>query len=224
METYYALYFAALLLPMIASLYIHVTYNKYKGIRNFIGKTGFEVAREMLDRHGLGHVYVIESPGELTDAYDSSRKTVRLSTEVFHGTSVAALAVAAHECGHAIQDKENYSWMTIRSFLFPIVSIGTKIAYVILIISIFLSSLDFAMVAFIMILLSLVFEVVTLPVEFDASKRAKEYLRSNGIIDGMEANGVDAMLNSAAFTYVAAVLSSLLELLRILMILNNRRD
>ena len=218
------LYLLAFIIPVIASFRVTATYRKYKKENNSMGKTGFEVAREMLDRNGLSNIYIVENPGELTDCYDPKRKTVRLSTDVFHGTSIASLAVAAHECGHAIQDKESYSWMRIRSAFFPIVNIGTKIAYVVLIISLFLSSFDMFIAAFVMVLLSLIFELVTLPVEFDASKRAKEYLSSNGYLDSADETGVAKVLNAAAWTYVAAVISSLLEMLRLLLIMNSRRD
>lgn len=218
------LYLLAFIIPLIASFRVTATYRKYQKEHNSMGKTGFEVAREMLDRNGLSNIYIVENPGELTDCYDSKRKTVKLSTDVFHGTSIASLAVAAHECGHAIQDKESYSWMRIRSAFFPIVNIGTKIAYVVLIISLFLSSFDMFIAAFVMVLLSLIFELVTLPVEFDASNRAKEYLSSNGYLDPADEKGVAKVLSAAAWTYVAAVISSLLEMLRLLLIMNSRRD
>ena len=218
------LFLLALIIPLWASIKVNMTVKKYKKVQNSVGKSGFEVAREMLDQNGLSHIYIVENPGNLTDHYDSKRKTVRLSTDVFHGTSVTALAVAAHECGHAIQDKENYFWMTIRSLIYPIVNIGTKIAYVVLVISLFLSSWDMFVAAFVMVLLSLVFELITLPVEFDASKRAKAYLNNTGYVNEREAKGVSKVLSSAAWTYVAAVISSLLEMLRLLLIMSNRRD
>lgn len=218
------LYLIALIIPIIASIRVHSVTKKYKKHRNNRGLTGFDVAREMLDRNGLSNIYVVEQPGDLTDHYDSSRKTIRLSTDVFHGDSITALAVAAHECGHAIQDKEDYSWMRIRSAFFPILNVGTKIAYVVLLISIFLSSWGMLYASIGMVGLSLIFEIITLPVEFDASKRAKAYLSDNGLIDTVEEEDVKKVLDAAAWTYVAAVISSLLEMIRLLLILNDRRD
>ena len=218
------LYLLALIIPLIASFRVHSTYKKYKKVNNALGKSGFEVAREMLDQHGLNEVAIVDTPGELTDHYDPKAKMVRLSTEIYNGRTVSSLAIAAHECGHAIQDKEGYSWMKLRSAIFPVVNIGTKIAYVVLFVSLILSMFELFIAAFVIVLLSLVFEIITLPVEFDASKRAKKYLMEKGIVNNDEAKGVKKVLNTAAWTYVAAVISSLLEMLRLLLIMNDRRD
>ena len=158
----------------------------------------------------------------MSDHYDSRRKTVRLSTEVFHGTSVASVAIAAHECGHAIQDKEGYTWMKLRNIIFPIVNIGQRIAYIVMIIGLFLSYMDYVYAAIGFTFLGLLFELVTLPVEFDASKRAKDIILKDGMINDKEKKGVDAVLNSTALTYVAAVVSSMLEILYLFIQLNDR--
>ena len=184
--------------------------------------TGFDVARRILDENNLGEIYVVETKGTMSDHYDPRRKTVRLSTDVYHGTSISSLAIAAHECGHAIQDKEGYTWFKIRSMIFPIVNIGQKIAYVVMIIGLFLSYMNYVYAAIGFTFLGLLFELVTLPVEFDASKRAKSIVLSDGMISDSEKSGVDAVLNSTAFTYVAAVISSMLEMLYLLMQLNDR--
>ena len=184
--------------------------------------TGFDVARRILDENNLGEIYVVETKGTMSDHYDPIRKTVRLSTDVYHGTSISSLAIAAHECGHAIQDKEGYTWFKIRSMIFPIINIGQKIAYVVMIIGLFLSYLNYVYAAIGFTFLGLLFELVTLPVEFDASKRAKSIVLSDGMISDSEKSGVDAVLNSTAFTYVAAVISSMLEMLYLLMQLNDR--
>lgn len=223
MEDYSILiYLLVLIVPLIATLNIKITYAKYKKVKHLNGKSGFEVAREILDRNGLNDIYIIETRGELSDCYDSSRKTVKLSKDIFHGTSIAAVSVAAHECGHAIQDKEGYFWIRLRSIIFPIISFGQKIAYVFLLVGIFLSIFNFIYAAIILTILSLVFQIVTLPVEFDASKRANKLLYEYGIIDSTEKKGVKKMLGSAAMTYVAAVLSSLLELFYLLNRLDKR--
>ena len=211
-----------LIIPIYASIKVNVNYKKYKKVTNEKDLTGFDVARRILDEFGLGDIYVVETKGVMSDHYDSRRKTVRLSTEVFHGTSVASVAIAAHECGHAIQDKEGYTWMKLSSIIFPIVNIGQKIAYIVMIIGLFLSYMDYVYAAIGFTFLGLLFELVTLPVEFDASKRAKDIILKDGMINDKEKKGIDAVLNSAALTYVAAVVSSMLELLYLLIQLNDR--
>lgn len=211
-----------LIIPIYASIKVNVNYKKYKKVTNEKDLTGFDVARRILDENGLGDIYVVETKGVMSDHYDSRRKTVRLSTEVFHGTSVASVAIAAHECGHAIQDKEGYTWMKLRNIIFPIVNIGQKIAYVVMIIGLFLSYMDYVYAAIGFTFLGLLFELVTLPVEFDASKRAKDIILKDGMINDKEKKGVDAVLNSTALTYVAAVVSSMLEILYLFIQLNDR--
>ena len=211
-----------LIIPIYASIKVNLSYKKYVKIDNEKKLTGFEVARRILDENTLWEIYVVETKGTMSDHYDPRRKTVRLSTDVYHGTSISSLAIAAHECGHAIQDKEGYTWFKIRSMIFPIVNIGQKIAYVVMIIGLFLSYMNYVYAAIGFTFLGLLFELVTLPVEFDASKRAKSIVLSDGMISDNEKTGVDAVLNSAAFTYVAAVISSMLEILYLLMQLSDR--
>lgn len=211
-----------LIIPIYASLKVNLSYKKYVKIDNEKKLTGFDVARRILDENNLGEIYVVETKGTMSDHYDPGRKTVRLSTDVYHGTSISSLAIAAHECGHAIQDKEGYTWFKIRSMIFPIINIGQKIAYVVMIIGLFLSYMNYVYAAIGFTFLGLLFELVTLPVEFDASKRAKKIVLSDGMISDSEKSGVDAVLNSTAFTYVAAVISSMLEMLYLLMQLNDR--
>ena len=211
-----------LIIPIYASIKVNVNYKKYKKVTNEKDLTGFDVARRILDENGLGDIYVVETKGVMSDHYDSRRKTVRLSTEVFHGTSVASVAIAAHECGHAIQDKEGYTWMKLRNIIFPIVNIGQRIAYIVMIIGLFLSYMNYVYAAIGFTFLGLLFELVTLPVEFNASKRAKDIILKDGMINDKEKKGVDAVLNSTALTYVAAVVSSMLEILYLLIQLNDR--
>lgn len=211
-----------LIIPIYASIKVNLSYKKYVKIDNEKKLTGFDVARRILDENNLGEIYVVETKGTMSDHYDPRRKTVRLSTDVYHGTSISSLAIAAHECGHAIQDKEGYTWFKIRSMVFPIINIGQKIAYVVMIIGLFLSYMNYVYAAIGFTFLGLLFELVTLPVEFDASKRAKSIVLSDGMISDSEKTGVDAVLNSTAFTYVAAVISSMLEMLYLLMQLNDR--
>lgn len=210
------LYLAVLIIPIIAQINISSTYSKCRNIANSKGLCGQEVARKILDANGLDNVHIVEVRGNLTDHYDPNQKVVRLSTEVFHGESVASLAVAAHECGHAIQDKENYTWLRIRTFFVPIVNIITYSAYIMFFVSIFLQLIDLLLVAVASVLIGLIFQLITLPVEFNASDRALKQLNKLSLVTKEDSEGAGQMLKAAAWTYVAAVLSSLLNLLRLM--------
>lgn len=218
------LYLLILIFPIIASINIDSTYNKYKRAKNKSKLSGFEVARKILDENGLKDMYIVEVKGNLTDHYDPSQKVVRLSSDIFHGETIAAAAVAAHECGHAIQDKENYTFMKIRAFLVPIVNFATNMAYILFLISILLQMVDMLMVSIVVVFLSLIFQVVTLPVEFDASKRALKQLNDLKLLDKEEHEGSEKVLKAAAFTYIASVLSAILNLVRLLIYSDSRRD
>ncbi len=217
------LYLLALILPLIASININTVYTKYKSISNKKKISGFEAARKILDENGLKDMYIVEVRGELSDHYDSSQKVVRLSSSVFHGESVAAVAIAAHECGHAIQDKEDYTWMRFRAAIFPIVNFGTYMAYILLFISLLLQIVDLLMIAVVIVFLSLIFQLVTLPVEFDASKRALKMLTKYNLVSKEEHEGSEKVLKAAALTYVASVLSSILNLIRLLSLYSDDR-
>ena len=220
----FALYLLALIIPLIAQIYINICHDKYRKIENKNKITGFEVARKILDANGLKDIYIVETRGNLTDHYDPRRKTVKLSSEVFHGDSIVSMAVAAHECGHAIQDKEGYLFMKIRSFIFPIVSFGTKIAYVVLLIGLIADLMNLVWAGILLVGLGLLFQIVTLPVEINASKRAMIELENNvGAMD-RDIDGTKTMLTAAAMTYVAGVLSSALEILRLILIFSNNKD
>jgi len=221
---YIGLYLLILVIPLIASMNIKSTYKKYKKVDNKKKLSGFEVARKVLDANGLKDMYIVEVKGDLTDHYDPKQKVVRLSTDIFHGETIAAAAVAAHECGHAIQDKEGYSMMKLRSSLVPVVNFITYSAYIMFAISVIFQMFDLLMVSIVSVLFGLVFQIVTLPVEFDASKRALIQLKELNLVDNEEHQGTKKMLKSAALTYVAAVLSSLLNLLRLVMMYSNDRN
>lgn len=218
------LYFLAIIIPIAAQIYVSYTYNRFKKVKNDFGLTGFDVAKKILEVNGLEKLYVVETQGKLTDHYDSSRKTIRLSSEVYHEESIAALAIAAHECGHALQDKEGYFFLRLRAMIYPVVSIGTKFAYVLLIIGFLFELMNMIIVAIALYGLGLVFQLITLPVEFDASKRALNMLRSLHICNQVGDDGTGKMLRAAAFTYVAGVLSSALEIIRLITIFNRERD
>lgn len=211
-----------LLIPFLAQIGIISSYNKYKKIKNERQISGFEVAREILDKNGLEDIYVVETKGNLTDHYDPTKKVVRLSSEVFHGKTVASAAIAAHECGHAIQDKENYAFLRIRSAIFPIVNIATRISYYIIFIGFLLQALDLVYFGIALTALGLVFELVTLPVEFDASSRALKKIEEYQIVNSSEHAGAKSVLTAAALTYVAGVLASILQILRLLLIARNQ--
>lgn len=213
-----------LLIPAIAQTSISINYSNYKKQANSKGISGQEVARRILDENGLSNIYVVEVRGNLTDHYDSARKVVRLSSEVFHGETVAAAAIAAHECGHAIQDKENYFMLRLRSLIYPIVNIGTSLSYIIILLGIVFQALDLVYVGIALTGLGLIFQLVTLPVEFDASKRALKILEEDNIVEDSEHIGCKKVLTSAAMTYVAGVLSSALQILRLILIFSNDRD
>ncbi len=222
--SYIGIYLLILIIPLIASWHIKSTYKKYKKIENKNKLSGFEVARKVLDANGLKDMYIVEVHGELSDHYDPSQKVVRLSTDIFHGETIAAAAVAAHECGHAMQDKEGYKMMKLRSSLVPVVNFITYSAYIMFAISIIFQFFDLLMVSIVSVLFGLVFQIVTLPVEFNASSRALKQLKELELVDNKEHHGTEKMLKAAAFTYVAAVLSSLLNLLRLVMMYAGNRD
>jgi len=216
------LYILILVIPIIAQLRISSAYSKYKKQENSKGLSGFEVARKILDANGLDDIYVVETNGNLTDHYDPSRKVIKLSKDIFHGDTIAAASVAAHECGHAIQDKDSYTFMRIRSFLVPVVNLVSSFSWIVIIIGLFTEMFNIFVFGIGLISVTLVFQLVTLPVEFDASKRAKEELVKLNLIGDGENVGVKKMLDAAAMTYVASVLTSMLEILRLVLIFNDR--
>ena len=216
------LFIIGFIIVLYAQIKINSTYGKYKNIKLNKNITGQEVARMILDSNGMNNIHVVETQGELTDHYDPRRKVVRLSKQIFHDNAIASVAVAAHEVGHAIQDKEGYIFMKIRSILVPVVNFITYIGYIVAFISLLAGITGYLKVSIIIILAALLYQLVTLPVEFDASKRGREQLVKLGVIDGSEEKGVKKMLDAAAFTYVASFISSLLNLLRLIIMLRDR--
>ena len=207
---------------IFAQIKVKGTYSKYLGVKCKKDLAGCEVARKILDNAGLDKVHVVEVKGQLTDHYDPKQKVVRLSTDIFHGTSVASVAVAAHECGHAIQDKDGYSFMKIRASLVPMVNFVNKFGYLATIIGLIAGIFDIIIVGIVMLLATLLFQVVTLPVEFNASSRAKDIIRDLNLASESEQEGVEKMLSAAAFTYVAGVINTLFQLLRLLIRVRDR--
>lgn len=207
-----------ILIPLIAQVKISSSYNRYKKEKNTCKLTGQEVARRILDENGLQDIHIVEIKGELTDHYDPTRKVVRLSTDIFHGDTVAAAAVAAHECGHAIQDKENYTFLRIRSAIYPVVNVATSVSYYIILIGFLFQALKLVYLGIGLTCCGLLFQLVTLPVEFDASKRALNKLEKYHLLAEVEIEGAKNVLSAAALTYVAGVMASILQILRLLLI------
>jgi Zn-dependent membrane protease YugP len=205
-----------------AQLFLNNSYGKYKKVGNKKGLTGFEVARKILDENGLDKVYVVEAKGLLSDHYDPRRKVVRLSTEIFHGDSIASVSVAAHEAGHAIQDKEGYFYLKFRSFLVPFVNMGTKLGYFAILIGFITGAINMINLGIILLLSMLLFQIITLPVEFNASKRARLELGNHNLLEPKELDQSSNMLLAAALTYVASVLTTLLQILRLVILSRDR--
>ena len=221
----YTLVIIAFLITLVADIYLRTRYSKYKKVKVKSGMTGAEVAREILKSNGLEDVYVVETRGYLTDHYDPRAKVVRLSTDIYHGDSIASVSVAAHECGHAVQDKEGYFFLKFRSFLVPIVNFSTKFGYLAVLIGLIFGTMNLAWIGIILLVAILLFQLITLPVEFNASRRGKIFLSKLKVVDQSEKSMASSMLMAAAMTYVASLISTLLELLRlVLVVMSNDRD
>lgn len=211
---------------MIASARVKGTFNKYSQLRSMSGMNGAQVAQRVLQAAGIYDVQVRHVSGSLTDHYDPRTKTVNLSDPVYNATSVAALGVAAHECGHAIQLAKSYAPLSIRSALVPIANFGSMLAWPVILIGLLFNTRSSGLIIDIGILLfsaAVLFQLVTLPVEFDASRRALVMLRTQGILADDELRYTRRVLKSAALTYVASAAAAILQLLRIILITNGRR-
>jgi uncharacterized protein len=230
---YFAFIAPALLLSLWASFRTRSAFKKYSQVRTMRGLTGAQAAKAMLDRAGIYDVRVVPTHGMLTDHYNPTDKTLALSEGVYASNSVAAVGVACHEAGHAIQHAEGYKPMWLRSVLVPTANIGSSIGYIVMMVGLFMvyagSKLgpEIVLLGAALFSLVLLFQIVTLPVEFDASARAKRMAVENGIVFAQEREGFDRVLNAAALTYVAAVVSTLMTLLYFLFragLLGGRRD
>lgn len=219
----YILVIIALVITLIAQFKVNSSYSKYQKVSSGKSITGREVARKILDQHGLQNVEVREVAGTLTDHYDPTKKIVNLSTNIYKDSTIASVAVAAHECGHAIQDQEGYKFLRIRHSIVPTVNLCSKLGYIVIMIGFLFGYFEIAIIGFLLLCAILVFQLVTLPVEFNASARAKEELKKLDLVDERGSDGVQKMLSAAAMTYVAALASTLLQLLRMLLIILSRR-
>lgn len=212
-----------LILPLIAQIMVSSTFNKYKDVRNSRGLTADQVARQILDSNGLYHIRVERIGGNLTDHYDPTANVIRLSDSVYGSTSVAAIGVAAHECGHACQHAEDYAPIRLRTAIVPVTNICSKLWYITFLLGVFLFEAfpALAYLGIIMFAAVVVFQAVTLPTELDASGRALRTLEADGILDYREVPMAKKVLKAAAFTYVAALITSIMQLLRLLAAVRN---
>lgn len=225
-DSTYLLVLIGVVICLVASSRMKSTFHRYSGVRNHSGITGKEAAEQILHRAGIYDVRVEHVSGELTDHYDPRGKVLRLSDATYSRTSVAALGVAAHECGHAIQHQVGYIPLQIRGALVPVANFGSTIAWPLIVMGMFISSRSAGFLINLGILafsLAVLFQIITLPVEFNASGRAIKILGETGLLYPDEVNATRKVLTAAALTYVAGAASAILQLLRILILTGGRR-
>lgn len=222
-DSTYILVILAAIISLIASAKVKSTYAKYSKVLSSRGITAEQAAQQILYGAGLSQVPVHQVAGNLTDHYDPRSQTLALSQTVFGSSSVAAIGVAAHECGHAIQDAESYAPIRIRNAIVPVVNFGSTLSWPLLLLGMVLSFDPLVLAGIWLFSLVVVFQLVTLPVEFNASRRAMRILEERGILGDIELKGARKVLSAAAMTYVAAAVGSLLQLARLLLIRNSRR-
>jgi len=226
---YWIIFGVFMLLSLIVSQTLKSKFNKYSKLTLRSGLTGREVAEKMLRDNGIYDVKVISTPGQLTDHYNPATKTVNLSEPVYNSNSISAAAVAAHECGHAVQHATAYQWLTMRSSMVPVVQFGSNFAQWILFAGIILINVSIfgkwiLLAGIVLFALTTIFAFITLPVEYDASHRALAWLNQTGITTGQESDNAQDALKWAARTYVVGALASLATLLYYIMIFTGRRD
>ena len=224
---HYLVYFAIIILiPLWAQSRVKSTFAKYSRVPSSTSRRGAEVAREILNANGLYHVGIEESRGRLSDHYDPKTKSVRLSSENYHGHSIAAAAVASHECGHAIQDSEGYAFLRFRHALVPVANIGSSFSWILIMVGILIHLSGALLLGIIFMAAAVLFQIITLPVELNASNRAMDQVVSLGLIRSAEERETRKVLNAAALTYVAAAAVAVLELVRLILIYTgmNRND
>lgn len=221
---YYLLTILAFLITITAQIFVNGSYSKTRKIKNKHNLTGEEVARTILDKNGLRNVQIEEVHSTLGDHYDPTTKTVRLSSDIYRNTSIASASVAAHECGHAIQDKDDYTFLRIRHALIPVVNFSSYAGYIAIVIGCIFSSINLIWVGILMEIIILLFQLITLPVEFNASSRALKQLEELNLLEKSEIKYSRKMLKAAAMTYVASVAAAVLEILRLLLIFGRRDD
>ena len=219
----YILVLAGAILSLLASAKVNSTFNKYKRIRSATGMTGAEAAERILHQNGIYDVGIEHISGNLTDHYDPRSKMLRLSDATYSSTSVAAIGVAAHECGHALQHKEEYGPLKLRTAIVPAANIGSRLGIPIIILGVILGSNPLLINIGIWVFsLAVLFQIITLPVEFNASSRALEMVEQYGILGSEEVGHTKKVLSAAAMTYVAAAAASILQLLRLVLLFGRR--
>lgn len=220
----YLILIPAILISAWAQFKVSSTFNKYSTVRSINGYTGAQVARIILNDAGLQEVEIQQVPGRLSDHYDPRAKVLRLSSDVYGSTSVASIGVAAHEVGHAIQDKESYSALVFRNAIVPVVNFSSSLSWILFFIGILLSYSTLVTIGIILFSVVVLFQLVTLPVEFNASSRALKLLEARGILYDKEVDGAKKVLSAAALTYVAATLMAVLQLVRLIAISNRNSN
>lgn len=213
-----------LLLAMYAQAKVSSTYNRYKKVTSHSGYTGAQFARKMLNDNGLYDVTITQISGRMSDHYDPRANQVRLSAEVYNGTSIASLGIAAHEVGHAVQHATNYFPLTMRNLVVPVTNFSSSIYMLFIFIGIIMNSFSMIQFGIMLFAVIVIFQVITLPVEFNASRRAIATLGGDGVLDAEELSGAKRVLGAAAMTYVAAMVTAVLQLLQLLMVFGGRND
>lgn len=214
----YVLIILAFLISALVSAKMNATFSKYSKVRSYCGMTGAQAAQRILSSAGIYDVRIEHVSGKLTDHYDPSNKVLRLSDAVYGNTSIAAIGVAAHECGHAVQHARNYVPLSVRSAIVPVANFGSQLSWPLFLAGLIFSFHPLLMIGILLFCAALLFQIVTLPVEFNASARALRMLDETGIMGRQEIRGTKKVLRAAAMTYVAAVIGSLLQLLRLLIL------
>lgn len=220
----YGLPLIALTITLLAQSFVSSSYSRYSKVKNERNMTGKEAARYLLDKHGLSDIDVVKTEGYLTDHYDPSNKVIRLSRNVYNSASIAAVSVASHECGHAIQDKENYTFLKIRNALVPIVNFSSYAGYFAILLGLLFGALNLVWLGIFAEVAILLFQVITLPVEINASKRALQELEANKILNNKELNQGKTMLTAAALTYVASITTTILQVLRLILMFGRNEE
>lgn len=218
------LIFISLVITLLAQMFVSSSYSKYSKVKNKRGVTGYEAARYVLDKNGLKDIEINETDGYLSDHYDPTNKVIKLSKNVYHGDSVGSVAVACHECGHALQDKDGYLFMRIRAALVPFVNFSSYAGYFAIVFGVLFSSINLIWTGIIAEVVILLFQVVTLPVEVNASKRALKELDYAHFLDSEELKEGKVMLAAAALTYVASIATTLIQILRLILMFGRRDD
>ena len=214
----------SLVITLLAQAYVSSSYSKYSKIKTNHGETGEQIARRILDTAGLDDVVVYETTGYLSDHYDPRQKAVFLSSSNFNNATIGAVAVAAHECGHAIQHKDKYTFMNIRAALVPFVNLSSYAGYFAILLGVILGSLNLIWIGILAECVILLFQLITLPVEFNASHTALKVLVDDNYLTKKELSGGKTVLRAAALTYVASVATTLIEIFRLILLYGRRND